>query len=655
MKKTLQIFYFIMLLSVSGEVFAGVYNWSSIGEGTNGNVNAVVIYNNRVIVAGGFSRAGTVVANNVAAWYDDLGWQPLGSGLNDTVYALAVYDNELIAAGRFTNASRIAKWNGTSWVTLGLGMNDDVRTLMEYNGNLYAAGLFNQAGGLTANHIAFWDGANWQSAGSGLNNGLNNDVFALAVFNNKLIVGGKFTKAGQENANYIASWDFSSWQPLGDGLNDRVQALNVHNNELIAGGRFTQAGSFAAKYIAKWDGVNWLPLSNGVSNWVYSLASYKNELIVGGSFKYADSLYCDRIVKWNGVSWSRLLTGMNAKVNYLLVYDTNLYAAGDFTTAGGKYANHIALWNNQTTYNISGRIRFYDNNNPVDSGKVKAVRIDVNTREIIVLDSCPVNSGGLYTLRRVPGDSIYIITFPSDDLDGPEDYIPTYYPSSIDWRSAIKIFPTGNLTNIDIRVYRINPGGGLANTGFTISGHVYLNFDPLNSQYLPYKNGAIIYVKQGSDYRRYSFSNNYEQYRATNLLPGSYDMFVYRIGYASAFKTVVLGSSNIDTIDFYLDTVSLIGIKQISSNVPQGYSLGQNYPNPFNPSTKINFEIPEKSAVKLVLYDVLGKEVKTLVNEVLSAGRFEVTLYVPDLSTGVYFYRFETESYAETKKMLLIK
>jgi len=89
--------------------------------------------------------------------------------------------------------------------------------------------------------------------------------------------------------------------------------------------------------------------------------------------------------------------------------------------------------------------------------------------------------------------------------------------------------------------------------------------------------------------------------------------------------------------------------------LPLTYKLEQNYPNPFNPSTIIKFAVPERTRVLIKIYDILGGEVSTLVNEELDAGRYEKTFNAAALSTGVYIYRIQAGSYVNTKKMLLIK
>jgi hypothetical protein len=104
----------------------------------------------------------------------------------------------------------------------------------------------------------------------------------------------------------------------------------------------------------------------------------------------------------------------------------------------------------------------------------------------------------------------------------------------------------------------------------------------------------------------------------------------------------------------------LIGIKIISESVPQSYALHQNYPNPFNPSTKIKFSIPPSKGaggmiVRLTIYDLLGREVTTLVNQQLKPGTYEVLWDASAYSSGVYFYKLTTGDFSDSKKMILIK
>lgn len=83
--------------------------------------------------------------------------------------------------------------------------------------------------------------------------------------------------------------------------------------------------------------------------------------------------------------------------------------------------------------------------------------------------------------------------------------------------------------------------------------------------------------------------------------------------------------------------------------------LDQNYPNPFNPKTTISYFIPEASFVTLKIYDVLGREIITAVNEEQTIGNYKIDFYGDELSSGIYFYQIKTKNYIETKKMLLLK
>ena len=88
---------------------------------------------------------------------------------------------------------------------------------------------------------------------------------------------------------------------------------------------------------------------------------------------------------------------------------------------------------------------------------------------------------------------------------------------------------------------------------------------------------------------------------------------------------------------------------------PTEYSLSANYPNPFNPSTTISFELPEASNVNLVVYDYLGREVTTLVNDYRAIGHFDVTFNANNLASGVYFYKLKAGNFTSVKKMMLVK
>jgi hypothetical protein len=88
---------------------------------------------------------------------------------------------------------------------------------------------------------------------------------------------------------------------------------------------------------------------------------------------------------------------------------------------------------------------------------------------------------------------------------------------------------------------------------------------------------------------------------------------------------------------------------------PETFSLTQNFPNPFNPSTRINYQLPTINHVTLKVFDILGREVATLVNEVNRPGVYSVQWNASGVASGVYFYRIEAGSFVETRKLVLLR
>jgi hypothetical protein len=99
----------------------------------------------------------------------------------------------------------------------------------------------------------------------------------------------------------------------------------------------------------------------------------------------------------------------------------------------------------------------------------------------------------------------------------------------------------------------------------------------------------------------------------------------------------------------------LLGVTEKSSTIPQAFSISQNYPNPFNPTTNFEFSLPKASMVSIKVYDILGREVITLLNEVKSAGVYQVTWNASTLPSGVYFYRVQAGNSMAVKKAMLLK
>lgn len=311
-------------------------SWTTLGNGMNSTVRAMTVFDDGsgsglALYAGGFfTKADGVNANHIAKW-NGSAWTPLSNGVDGLVNTLAVYDDgsgpALYVGGYFKSASgisvnHIAKWNGSTWSSLGGGMNAEVCSLTVFDDGsgggptLYAGGRFKTAGGVSANHIAKWNGSTWSPLGSGTDKA----VFASTVFDDgggsALYVGGDFVVAGGVAANHIAKWNGSVWSSLGSGITGgslpRVRALAVMNNHcggnpiLYVGGRFMIAGGLNANHIAAWNGSSWSTLDSGTDNTVRALSVLNTGaypiLFAGGDFFLAGSINAGRIAQWHVIN-----------------------------------------------------------------------------------------------------------------------------------------------------------------------------------------------------------------------------------------------------------------------------------------------------------------------------------------------------------------
>jgi len=144
----------------------------------------------------------------------------------------------------------------------------------------------------------------------------------------------------------------------------------------------------------------------------------------------------------------------------------------------------------------------------------------------------------------------------------------------------------------------------------------------------------------------------------TRLTNNPADSYISSIAVSGSNLHVIWCGISVDLvfeINYKRNPTGNVGIQNISTETPAKYSLGQNYPNPFNPTCNVQFSMYKAGQVKLVVYDVQGREVQTLVNEKLSAGTYEVKFDGSMLNSGVYFYKMMTDGFTETKKMTLIK
>ncbi len=281
---------------------------------------------------------------------------------------------------------------------------------------------------------------------------------------------------------------------------------------------------------------------------------------------------------------------------------------------------------------ISGTVRYSDNNDLVTTGVVKAY--DLNG---IQVGQAGIQSNGTYLLSGLPCIYIDAIGFPNVEPEE-DNFTPTFYPDQINPQYAVTVLACGVITGIDIYVERI--GGGNAPLGIaSVSGKIQLGGMPIKD--------AVVYVQVGVGISSFGVSSDDGSYEINNLPEGDYTLVVHRIGYASANAQIHIKANGREYLNFEMAALKH-EIAEHKSLYPEKFDLSQNYPNPFNPSTFISYSLPVSGNVKLSVYNSAGQLVKT-------SGRYSITFDAANLSSGIYFYKLESGSYVQTKRMTLIK
>ena len=516
-------------------------------------------------------------------------------------------NNVVYAGGNFTVAGDgaiafyIAKWNvtGSFWTPLGFGTNDDVASMALSGGNLYVGGLFTLAGGISANRIAKWDGTTWSALGDGFP--VNTNIFAIAINETDVYAGGTFTTASAAIGNRIAKWNGTNWSALGTGLNQSVFAIAINGTDVYVGGAFTTAGGNSANYVAKWDGANWSALGNGLGNSVSAIAIKGTDIYVGGTFTQdAIGNSLNYIAKWNGATWSALGTGLNGRVRSIVISGDDVYVGGDFTTAGGISANHLAKWNiTNSTWSSIG--------NGTGATGVNALAISSTEGAMYI-------GGSFTTVDGTNTASPYFAKFTDSENPLPVELMS--FSASVAGTDVNLSWQTATELN---------------NYGFEIERAAVIPNEVRNLYWE--KIGFVPGTGNSNSPKDYTFTDQ----------PTGGTSFSYR-----------LKQIDVDGKFKYYDAVTVTLFEK------QTAELMDNYPNPFNPSTAIKFYIPNNSEVLIKIYDMLGKEVTTLINKQTEAGYHIVYWNGRDsfgnsVSSGVYLYRITSGSFIETKKMSLLK
>ncbi len=289
------------------------------------------------------------------------------------------------------------------------------------------------------------------------------------------------------------------------------------------------------------------------------------------------------------------------------------------------------------TYNISGKVRYADNNEIVTSGLVKIYHSNGELAAV-----APINQTGDYiggVVKHYLNEGFDVIGIPDDEW---EDYVPTGYPDKTDPALFTHLNVTENLINIDVYVQRIR---GSQRPGVTanVNGIVLSNNKPVSD--------AVVYAMQGNEYVGFGVTNAKGDYTINNLPVGEYILVAHKVGCESYSEQVNITEKSENNFEFSLNAKNSL----ISNNTPFEFALSQNYPNPFNPNTVISYSVSQDGPVSLKVYNNTGQLVTELVNTNQTAGIYNISFNASSLSSGIYFYTLVSNSFTATKKMILVK
>jgi hypothetical protein len=302
------------------------------------------------------------------------GWETYPVFQTNRVYAVSEYDDIVYRGGWFS----LFRWVGGDWEILDIGGDmgtlfvADFTTLGEL---LVVGGYFPEAGGMTVNSIATWDGNEFGALGGGV----DGEIRALVTYDGDLIAGGFFDHAGGVPTSNIARWDGSAWHPLGsgvydavpDGTTDDVWDMVVWQGDLYVVGGFTHAGNSEVSYLARWDGSTWSDVGGGVSvigggpTGLRGIDVHNGKLVIVGAFDYAGGVEAINIAEWDGVEWSPVGSGSDPYDDYFNLrqaalsvasYKGLLYVGADFSEAVGEAAAALAVWDGVSWEPVDGGI-----------------------------------------------------------------------------------------------------------------------------------------------------------------------------------------------------------------------------------------------------------------------------------------------------------
>ena len=518
--------------------------------------------------------------------------------------------------------------------------------------------------------------------------------------------------AGTQKGAYVSTNNGSNWISINNGINNMaVEKIGSDSINLYAG---TSHGVYKSTN----SGAQWYSINNGIPvTWYYDIAydglylytttlkgmyrtsngglsweSCNNGLVSLAVIKYylsGNRLFCGsfggagiQYTTNHGSSWEISNNGFYNFYAYSLALKNNLiYACGNgqglaITSNDGlswqavsnnlidRYVHSVATNNNCVFLSSGTNGMLKSTNNGLNWIQCNTGILDSNGKEIYAFDDVVFASSYSHSYRSINNGESWTAFFAPGQIESLARIGNTIIAGNSFMEVGGMIRSTNNGANWTLS-YQFLPAGIVAKDSvfyfFQSYDSLYKSTD-LGLSWISFSsnlqnvNGKMYVIDDKlvlhSNLGVFTSSNNGVNWiERSQGLPPSNQFFPLNL--ITKDNYVYLGVSYRGV--WKREKSDLLSVKTISSEVPSSFLLHQNYPNPFNPKTNIRFDIPRSSHVKLIIYDALGREVATLVNEKLSAGSYETEWGASSHPSGVYFYSLQAGKFASVKKMILIK
>jgi len=403
-----------------------------------------------------------------------------------------------------------------------------------------------------------------------------------------------------------AQWIYSNGPAGGE-----ISPIVIKDNNIFV-------GTYLGIYLSTNNGIEWSAVNNGIPD-AHSYISV-NAFAVSGDIIFAGANGTVYLSTDNGLNWETANNGLTASVLSLAINGNNIFAGTEgigIPTNDSSFSTDTLKVGVFLSTDSGNSWKVVNNGLPVHSSiKSLAIKdnsifagangIFVSTNDGFNWDSVDIGieqCGPVYAFATI-NDAIFVSTYFGGMFRS--------YDNGISWNSINSGFPEKTVVL------------SLAVSGKNIFAGTY--------------DGVYLSTDSGSNWK--------------DIKEGLKDLSIFSL---AVNDTYIFAGSDRDGVWRRPISEVITNIKNNQNNLPTDFLLKQNYPNPFNPVTTINYSTPKKEMIIIRVYDVLGNEIASLVNEEKPAGNYKVNFNASNLSSGVYFYRMHAGNFIENKKCIVLK